>query len=350
MDTQFLLYGSNGFVGREIADRAVQSGLQPVLAGRNADKIKAQAAALNLDYHVFNLDDAQAIDRVLQGLPVVLHCAGPYIYTSKPIADACLRTGAHYLDITGEIPVYTALADRDAEAKRLGVMLMPGVGFDVVPTDCLAVHLKERLPTATHLALAFHSRGPARIPPGTANTMVEMMPYGAKIRRNGQLESFPIAGKSRWIDFGRGPRQAFLFPWGDVFTAYYSTGIPNIEVYASLPPQLAKQWKLFSRLIPLFRSSLVRRIARRFIPTGSTPEQRAQTSTHVWGEVEDDQGRKAAARLHGPEAGVEWTTLTAIEAVRRVLAGDTRPGFQTPGSAFGADFVLAGQGVVREDL
>jgi short subunit dehydrogenase-like uncharacterized protein len=229
-------------------------------------------------------------------------------------------------------------------------MLMPGVGFDVVPTDCLAAHLKRRLPTATHLTLAFQTSGPSRLPPGTARTALRTLPSATKVRRDGRLQDTLQEAKTRWIDFGRGPRQAALLSWGDVFTAYYTTGIPNIETYIALPPVLIRLRRAADRLRPALKLPLARRVIAPFIPTGSTPEQRARTHAHVWGEVTDDHGGMAISRLHGPEAGVDWTALAALGAVKKVLAGQFQPGYQTPGRVFGADFVLEAEGVVREDL
>ncbi len=349
MSSSFLLYGATGFVGRVIARLAVENGLRPIVAGRSADRVQALAAELGLDHHVFALDDSRALDAALESVDLVLHCAGPYIDTFRPMVEACLRTGTHYLDITGELPVYAALAELDKTAEARGVMLLPGVGFDVVPTDCLALHLKQRLPSATHLALAFHSRGPARMPPGTARTLIEMIPYGNMVRRNERLQTVPWGARTRWIDFGSGPVKATQATWGDVFMAYYSTGIPNIEDYLVLP-EMAGLFKALNYLQPLFRRRWVREFVKRRIPAGSTPEERARTYTSVWGEVRDDQGRTATARLHGPEAGVEWTSKTALTAVQRVLAGDHPPGFQTPALAFGAEFGLKGEGITCEDL
>jgi len=350
MSSDFLLYGSNGFVGESIARLAVKSGLRPLLAGRNASAIEALATELDLEWRSFNLDQSAALDAALREAGVVLHCAGPYLYTSKPMVEGCLRTGTHYLDLTGEIPVYEALAARDGEAKAGGVMIMPAVGFDVVSTDCLAAHLIRRLPSATQLTLAFHSKGPAGLPPGTANTMVEMIPYGTKVRRNGELVPAPKEGKTRRIDFGSGEVKATLMSWGDVFMAYHSTGIANIEDYVVIPEALAQQMKTIGSLRSLFRLSILRSLLKRMMPSGSTAEQRARTSTHVWGEVEDDQGQKAVSRLHGPEAGVVWTERTALAVVQRVLAGEILPGFQTPSLVYGADFVLECEGVTREDI
>ena len=350
MTSPFLLYGATGFAGEATARLATQSGLQLILAGRNAAKLQGLAAELGVECRAFSLDEPAAMDQALQGIPVVLHCAGPFLYTSQPMVEACLRTGAHYLDITGEIPVYQALAARDAEAKTRGVMLLPGAGFDVVPTDCLAVHLKHRLPSATHLALAFQGEGPAGLPPGTQRTVIEMVPYGNLVRRNGRMEAPERAAKTRLIDFGRGPVEATRFTWGDVFMAHRSTAIPNIEDYVVLPAAVRRQLAAMNALRPLFRLAAVRSFFKLGVRPGPTADQRAQTVTHVWGEVADDQGRKAVSRLHGPEAGVIWTARAALAAVRKVLAGNAPAGFQTPALAYGADFVLECEGVTREDL
>jgi short subunit dehydrogenase-like uncharacterized protein len=348
MTSDFLLYGSTGFVGDSIARLAVQKGIRPILAGRNAEKVKTQAHELGLEHRVFDLEDARAIDSALEDVSVVLHCAGPYIHTFKPMVEGCLRVGRHYLDITGEIPVYEAIADLDTQARTQGVMLLPGVGFDVVPTDCLAAHLKRRLLSATHLTLAFHSKGPADPPPGTLKTIVEMIPYGNKVRHNGRLAF--SRRKTRMIDFGQGPVEATMLTWGDVFMAFHSTSIPNIEDYAVLPKEMIQQMNMTDRLRPLFKLSPVRNFVKRGMKGGSTSEERARTQVTVWGEVQDDEGNTALSRLHGPEAGSIWTGLAAVAAIQKVLNGDTIPGFQTPALAYGPDFVLECEGVTREDL
>jgi short subunit dehydrogenase-like uncharacterized protein len=352
LPANFLLYGSTGFVGDAIAHLAVQSGLQPVLAGRNPGKLKAQAEELGLKYRVFDLEDSTALDQALSEVSVVLNCAGPYVYTYRLMLEGCLRTGVHYLDITGEIPVYEGIAARDADAKAKGVMLLPGVGFDVVPTDCLALHLKQRLPSATHLALAFQGQGPAGLPPGTQRTAIEMIPYGAnRVRRNGRLEVPKRSLLTRLVDFGNGPIPVTRMSWGDIFTAYYSTGIPNIEDYLALPESTRRQLAMMGFLSPLFKLAAVRNFLKRaVVKPGPTADERARTVTHVWGEVKDEQGRRAVSRLNGPEAGVIWTARSALAAVQKVLAGNFSPGFQTPAQVYGADFALECEGVTREDL
>jgi short subunit dehydrogenase-like uncharacterized protein len=351
MSAAFLLYGATGFAGEATARLAIEYGLQPVLAGRNAGRLEKLAAELHVECRVFDLRDPRKLEGSLKDVPMVLHCAGPFLYTYKPMVEACLQTGTHYLDLTGEIPVYEALAARDAEAKARGIMLLPGAGFDVVPTDCLAVHLKRRLPTATQLTLAFQEEGPAGLPPGTQRTIIEMIRFGVNlVRRDGRLEVPRPATKTRLIDFGKGPVEAGRLMWGDIVTAYYSTGIPNIEDYLVLPKALRQQMAAFDFLRPLFKFGALRNILKLGVRPGPTAEECARTVTHVWGEVADDQGRKVVSRLHGPEAGVVWTARAALAAVRKVLSGNAPPGFQTPALAYGADFVLECEGVTREDL
>lgn len=353
MSGRFLLYGSTGFVGREVLRLAIARGLDVVAAGRDRERVEAQARAHGVACRVFSLADYGAVTRALEEVPLVVNCAGPFVHTYAPMVAGCLTTGTHYLDITGELPVFEGLVSLDAEARSRNVMLLPAVGFDVVPTDCLALHLKQRLPTASSLTLAFQVRGPAGLPPGTANTSVELVPFGNRIRRGGRLIRPPRGVVTRRVDFGSGAVEAMRFTWGDVFTAYFTTRIPDIEVYVAAPPSLRKRMILLDYLRPLFRLQSVRRFFRRRMRTGSTPEQRAVTRTSVWGEVRDPVGRCAVSRLHGPEPGVEWTALTTVAAATRVLDGAAQPGFRTPAGVFGADLVFegvsAGQ-VVREDV
>jgi short subunit dehydrogenase-like uncharacterized protein len=349
MSPKLLVYGATGFVGEHIARTAVGSGLPTILAGRDAAKLELIAADVGAERRAFGLADATATAEALEGVAVVLNCAGPFKHTAEALAGACLSAGVPYLDITGEIPVFEALQAKDAEAKARGVMLLPGAGFDVVPTDCLALYLKRRLPSATRLRLAFQSVGPAGMPPGTQRTGIELLDYGDRVRRNGRLMR-PDRRTAISVDFGQGPVEAALVPWGDVFTAFYTTGIPNIEVYIAAPPSLRRQLALLRAIAPLAKWAPFRDLLLMGVQPGPIPALRARTSTHVWGEVADDEGHIASARLHGPEAGVEWTTAAALGAARKALNGLAPAGYQTPASAYGPDFALEAKGVTREDV
>jgi short subunit dehydrogenase-like uncharacterized protein len=350
MAADFLLYGSYGYTGRLIAERARELGLTPLLAGRDARQLEAQAAETGAPHRAFPLDDAAALDAALRETRVVLHAAGPFSHTARPMMEACLRTGAHYLDITGEISVFEAAFAQDARAKAAGVMLLPGAGFDVVPSDCLAAHLKRRLPSATSLTLAFMGLG--GVSRGTLTTMAENAGEGGAVRRGGRITRVPAAWQSMEVDFGRGPVTVTTIPWGDVSTAYHSTGIPDVAVYTRVPHRQVRMMRATRRLGWLLGSAPVQGLMKRSIrkgPPGPTPEQRANGVSLLWGMAVDKDGRAAVSRLRTPE-GYTLTARTSVEAVRRVLAGEAPAGFQTPSRAHGPDWILQFDGVEREDV
>src|SRR4030095_286954 len=135
MPNQFLIYGANGYTGELITRYAVERGMKPILAGRNAIAIEELAKKHHLDYRVFSLDETSRLDATLAEVDLVLHCAGPFSLTARKMVEACLRNRKHYTDITGEIAVFEMMAALDDKARASGVMVMPGVGFDVVASD-----------------------------------------------------------------------------------------------------------------------------------------------------------------------------------------------------------------------
>jgi short subunit dehydrogenase-like uncharacterized protein len=353
VESDFLLYGANGYTGRLILQRALACGLRPMLAGRNAAEVRAAAREHWLEHRAFDLHDDAALDSALDAVPVVLHAAGPFAQTAMPMAQACLRNGTHYLDITGELEVFEALYALADSARAAGVMLLPGVGFDVVPTDLLAAHLARRLPGATRLRLAFRAMR-AGISRGTATTIIENLGRGGAVRVDGLITRVPAAWRSRTVAFGFGtdPVRTTTIPWGDVATAYYSTGIPDIEVYTHL--SAPQRWLLVSSraLSWLLRSAPVQRMLKSRVsagPAGPGEERRRRGVSLIWGQVEDAEGQRAEARLRTPE-GYTLTAMTSVAAVQKVLEGRAPPGFQTPSSAWGADWILELEGVRREDL
>lgn len=345
-----LIYGANGYTGRLIVERAIARGLNPILSGRNADVVHEMALALGLEARPAALHAQGMLDRALAGVTTVLHCAGPFARTAALMADACVRAKAHYLDITGEMSVFEMLAARSVEAERAGVMFLPGAGFDVVPSDCLAAHLQRRLPSATTLTLAFH--GGTGLSRGTATTMIENVGRGGAVRRDGRITLVPAAYRERDIDFGDRVRHAVTIPWGDVSTAFHSTGIPNIEVYVASTPGTVRLMKLIQNVGWLLTSPPAQAFLKWRIHRGSpgpSERQRAGARARLWGEVRDRAGKAVQSRLATPD-GYTLTALTAVAAAEKCLAGRGRPGFQTPSRAFGADFILEIEGVVREDV
>lgn len=346
----FLLYGATGYTAQLIINRAKSFGLTPVLAGRSAAKLKPLAEKHGLTYHVADLSYNSALDALLLNASVVLHCAGPFSQTAAPMQQACLRMGTHYLDITGEIAVFERGMTLHPEALRQNVMLMSGVGFDVVPTDCLARYLHDRLPDATHLQLAFFTEG-GSLSHGTAQTALEGAGGGGKVRRNGRIVTVPNAHKTLTVDFGNGlVRPCMSIPWGDVSTAYRTTGIPNIETFVGSSAGQIRLAKVGNYLGGLLRnrtvqSFLQKQVAKRV--TGPDEATRQRARTHVWGKAWNARNQTVEARLHSPE-GYNLTALAALTITQKVLNGDWQAGYQTPAGLYGADLILEIDGVTRE--
>ncbi len=347
---EILVYGATGYTGQLIVEEAVAKGVRPVLSGRNAAAVQALAERFGLEARPAALEDAPALDAAMRGVRVVLHCAGPFHRMAGPMLAACLRNRVHYLDITGEIAVFERMAAAGAEAAAHGVTLLPGVGFDVVPSDCLAAHLKARMPEAVALELAF--TGGTGLSRGTATTMVEGIAQGGAIRRGGRIVRVPSAYATRDIDFGHRRLHCVTIPWGDVSTAYHSTNIPDIRVYTAVPPKTVRMMRLTRPLLPLLGTRLAQRFLKARIAArtpGPSAERRAGAESRLWGEVRDANGRMMQSRLVAPD-GYSLTAMTAVAAAVRVAAGAVPAGFQTPSSAFGQDFILQFPRVRREDI
>ncbi len=348
MSTNFFIYGANGYTGELITRYAVERGLRPILAGRNLTAVKDIAEKYGLEWRSFSLDENSKLNAALSEVDMVLHCAGPFSLTSRPMVEACLRNKKHYTDITGEIAVFEACARLDEKAKDAGVMIMPGVGFDVVPSDCLALHLKENLPAATHLSLAFYGIG--QMSHGTQVTMTMNIGKGGAVRKDGKITSVPPAWRSRKIDFGGVTKLCTTIPWGDVATGYYSTGIPNIEVYTVVPEKNLRMLRM-SRYIGwlLATKPFQNYLKKRIKPGGPTDAERKKGRSLLWGLASDSDGNSIEARLQAPE-GYTLTAIAALNIAEKILAGNFTAGYQTPAKAYGSDLVLEIDGVEFQTL
>jgi len=347
MTARPLVYGANGYTGEMIARAAAAQGLAPVLAGRSAGPVAALARGLGCESRTFGLDDPAALAAGLAGCGVVIHCAGPFSATAAPMMAGCLAARAHYTDITGEIDVFELGHRHDAQARASGIVICPGVGFDVVPTDCVALTLKEALPDATHLALGFDSK--SALSRGTASTSVEGLGHGSRVRRGGELVRIPLGSLSRRIDFGGGPKLATAIPWGDVSTAYRTTGIPDIEVYVPVSPRALANLKRLGRLLRRRSVQALMKWRIRKGAPGPTAEERDRTPVHVWGEARNAAGRTVTARVRVPN-GYTVTTDAAVAIARRLLASPAGAGFTTPARLMGAGFVSTLPGATRITL
>ena len=344
----WMIYGANGYTGRLIAGRATAEGRRPILAGRAASKIEAVSKELGCPFRVFSLSSAEAIAEQLAGLSAVLHCAGPFARTAPPMIEACLLAGVDYLDITGELDVIEFAAQQHERAVDAGISIMPAVGFDVVPTDCLAAQLAATLPTASELELAF--RTGSGVGPGTAKTIFATSGDGGRVRRASQIARVPSAWRTMQIRFPSVTRHVVTVPWGDVSSAFYTTGIPNIRVYASTTTRQIRLLRRWRWLLPLTKVAPIQWMGRRLIERhikGPNEAKRAIGIAEFWGRVTDDDGQTAEATLVTPE-GYSLTARTAIEIMSRTLAGEVDLGFTTPAKAFGGKFIEQFDGVRLE--
>lgn len=340
----WMLYGANGYTAGLMLDIALARGHRPVLAGRNREAVEALARRHQLPARIFDLQEANTVASALTGIEAVMHCAGPFSATSAPMLEGCLKAGAHYLDITGEMEVFAHCHQQDARARERGIVVMPGTGFDVVPTDCLAAMLKRDLPDASELVLAFEAGGgPSH---GTALTAVEGLSKGGRVRRDGQIVRVPLAYKTRCFDRDGESRHAMTIPWGDVYTAYVSTGIPNVEVYMGVSPGTAARVKKLNIIRPLLGLGFVQNFMKKKIRSGGPDnEKRGSSGCTVWGEVRNVAGLAVKKQLRTVN-GYDLTATASMGILDHVLSKQPAGGFYTASQMMGADYILSLPGSV----
>jgi short subunit dehydrogenase-like uncharacterized protein len=348
-DSTWMIYGAYGYTGQLIAAEAVRRGHRPLLAGRSAEKLAPVAEQLGLDWVAVDLDDISALTQAVARVDLVFHAAGPFVHTSAPMMRACLAAGANYVDITGEISVFLDTFSYDQAAIQRGIVLISGVGFDVIATDCLAAYVAHQVPSAVELEIAIAAI--SRASAGTTKTMLEMFPQGGWIRRDGQLVSHRWGKGARQVRFSHRERTVIPVPWGDLATAFQTTGIPNITTYMAFPPGSIRLMRLMT---PLGQRVLAVRAIRRLFQKwvektvhGPDAEMRRTRRSYVWARAADESGREAQAWLETSES-YQFTAVGGVCCVEKIL--QERPqGALTPALAFGADFVLEIEGTRRLD-
>lgn len=349
--SNIFLYGSYGYTGELICQLAQKKGLKPILSGRNAEKLKAQAEKYGFPYVVLDLADAAKLPELLQNVKVVLHCGGPFIHTAKIMVEACLQTHTHYLDITGEWQVFEMLAAMDAQAKAANVMLLPGVGYDVVPSDCLALFLKNLLPDATHLDIVLNNSN-AKLSRGTKLTMAEGLGESSAMRQNGKIVPINTAALVKEFSIHGKKKSAMNIAWGDIATAWYSTQIPNIVTYLSAPPSTIKTAKRLNTFSFLLRFAFVKKIIKSSIYNGKndiSEEMRQKSVSQIWASVKNAKGETKTAVLTAPD-GYLLTAETAVIIAEKVLADNYKVGYQTPAKCYSSELIMEATGVTREIL
>ena len=312
MSGRLLIYGATGYTGRLVAERAVQTGLDVTVAGRDAGKVRELAGSLGVESRVFDVDDVDAVRNALQDVDCVLNVAGPFRHTARQLMDAAIEAGVHYLDTTAELEIFALAESKDAEASRAGVMVMSGTGWDVVPSDSLALHTARRVPDAEKLTIALRVTG--GFSRGSLASSAGIEDLGTLVRRSGRLTRLDEAA-TRPFDFGNGPEDCVPAPMGDLITGLRSTGIGNIEVFlgtdAGFPDVDGAS-------------------------PGPTADERSQGRYLALAEVTGRDGHVARSLIDTP-TGYTFTQLSSVEIARRVLDGQLTAGFQSPASAYGPE-------------
>lgn len=337
---QWLIYGATGYTGKLIAQEAVRRGHKPVLAARSAQQLAPIAEQLGLEYLVLSLDNPRLLAETLEPFRAILHAAGPYSQTLRPVLEACLLTQTHYVDINGEIPVFEYILKQDQAAQRKKICIIPGAGFDVVPTDCMAVYTTSQLEDPLELDIAISSNGQASA--GTRRSTLEILAAGGQIRRSGRLLNYPLGKTVRFVRFADRSRQVIPVPWGDLSTAYYSTGVPNITTYLALSPGAIRLLRFFRPLVSLSLKKPRLRSWLQYLqgPTGKGPDPSLQstTHTHIYARAVSSNGQIAQAWLETLEA-YQLTAISAVACLEAALASRSS-GVFTPAQCLGENWVL----------
>jgi short subunit dehydrogenase-like uncharacterized protein len=310
----WMLYGAAGYTGTLIAHHAHQRGHRPLLAGRSAPGVAALGERLDLPHQAVALDDPAALSAALAGVDLVLNAAGPFLRTAAPLAEACLAAGVHYLDIGNELQVFRALYGLDQRAQRAGVAIIPGTGFGVVATNCLARYVSDAVGGAQHLEVAARA-AVSQQGPGMARSVQENLPYGGWIRRTGRLHPQPLGSGITVIDFPDGPCRVMPFPTGDLEAAFQVTGAPDITAYSPAPADPGTD-------------------DRHASPSSGPGEHRS----FGWARATGPDGATAQAVLQTGESYL-FTAGASIRAVEETLTRSPRGAF-SPAAAFGSDFAL----------
>lgn len=339
MSGRVLLYGATGFTGAEIA-RMLAGTVDLVIAGRNAAKVEGLARKIDTPWRAFALNDERAIDAALADIDLVLHAAGPFGSTALPMMEACLRSGVDYMDLGGEWPVFVDAMRLHAAACDAGIMILPGIGLTVAASDCLMATAMQRWPETTRLCLGI-SRAQI-ISRGSVESAAAVLSPQVIIRQNGAITTVPAGSLVRAFDFGEGLRETVAMSWADVVTAGVSTGVDAVEVYSEMRWPERASYRLSAITMDVVGAQAAQVIGKalsRVWPEGPDMAARGEASFVMVVHAIDPWRRERRLAMRTRD-GYSFSVLTAVDAVRRVLAGEGDAGFQTPANAFGADFIF----------
>ncbi len=341
-----MVYGY-GSVGTRIAQRAVECGIDTVIAGRDPGKAAAAAGRLGLYWRSAPVTDRGGLDRLLDGVHVLVNTAGPFVSTSAPLIRACLRNRCHYVDVSNEIGTFRDAWSLESNAQAAGISLIPGAGFGTAATESLAMHVLARAGNPGSLTIVRSSSG--TVPTlGVRKTTLSLLAQGGVRYKHGQA----VEGVNGILTFDlpEGRRAAVPVASADAFAIAQSTGVPDIAVYfgTRMHPLLAKI--TIPAMRQLIRTGFFRPSARTR-PCATAEDLNADPAsaeTRVWIQASNQQGETATSYLRGGR-GAELTAAIAVEATQQVLARNPS-GVLTSGALLGSRYALSLPGIDVTDL
>jgi short subunit dehydrogenase-like uncharacterized protein len=322
---KILIYGASGYMGQLFLKTIQNENLDVVLGARSNFNSEYQV-------RVFSLENSSAIVENIKDVKLVINLAGPFKYTNKQLLEACIENGTHYIDIAGEVAELETVYKYDEMAKKANIMLMPGAGFGVVPTDIVANLAKQKLSDATHLKIAYITKG--GVSRGTLKTVLADINKEGVILENGIFNKAMPAFKTFQFILNDKAQKLVYNPWrADLFSAKISTGIQNIETYANFPNLIVKMMQ--GKMLWL-RDFMTKKLIA-FLPVGPSEKQIRQGSTICYAEVSNLKGEIASATIIGPEAYL-FTSEVLLAITKNILNENYKVGFQTP-NFYGVDLL-----------
>lgn len=335
---KILIYGAYGYTGELVVAEAVRRGLRPVLSGRRSQQVTALANRHDLPARPFALSDPAAVAARLDDIDTVLHCAGPYSQTFEVMVQACLASGTNYLDLTGEIDVFTAIYAHHGDAVAAGVALIPGVGFDIVPTDNLVARLVRMVPDSIGADVAVISRG--GFSRGTLRTAVAGIAEGNRIRANSAITLVPHAHRVVTPDLGKPePVLVATTPLGDVASVHHGYGLAEVATFTKIPfPRATRRVGHHLQLALGTRAG--QRVANKIIDHIPVPGDatRDRTRSTAWANVYRADGSGLALAVDVANT-YTFTAASMVHAAVMLHHSGARPGAFTPATVLGTDFL-----------
>lgn len=342
---KIIVYGAYGYTGKLISNQLKDKIQDVLLSGKNENKLRTLSDNTGFSFLAIDLQNKKNLTELFSQTEIVINAAGPFINTCCQIIEACIESKSHYIDINGDIKVFEIIKSYGEKATQAGVMILSGAGFDIVPSDCLAVKLKKMMTNPTHLKIAFATSG-GGISHGTALTVLGRIGEKALKREDGKLKQISMGKNSMWVDFGEAKKFTINMSWGDVSTAYTSTGIENIETYMAVKPKIYYFLKLQFIFNWLLRLGIVRNMIKNYIDkniVGPNEISREKAYSLFYAEIKNSSGHTMSARLKTDE-GYNLTAKATVLIAKKVLNNDFKIGYQTPAKAYSENLIFEIEG------